>query len=159
MTIHIIAGRLIACGSAETNQSGATLYSYLRFDTHDGSNGYCETVFAVPELDSLLRGGEDQTVYLAEVRFPRAIGSKKHLVLYATRRQGRIIESIPSAQRLISQQKVAALQLFFYGTFALLLGGLGVLLWIWGLRLLAVSLPVGEMRQALQRATVPAAPR
>jgi len=158
MTLRTINGRLIACGTAETNQRGATLYSYLRFDTGDGSNGYCEAVFAVPELDSVLRSRENQTFYLAEVRLPRAFGSKKHLVLYATRRQGRAIEAIQSTQRLISQQKVAALQLFFYGTFALVLGGLGILLWIWGLRLLAVSLPIGEMRQALQCPAQPPTP-
>jgi hypothetical protein len=48
--------------------------------------------------------------------------------------------------------------LFFYGTFALVLGGLGILLWIWGLRLLAVSLPIGEMRQALQCPAQPPTP-
>lgn len=158
MSVRIITGHLTAYGASEVNQSGATLYSYLRFATCDGSNGYCEAVLVTPELDSLLSSRENQTFYLAEVRMPRALGSKKHLVLYATRRQGRVTEVIHGVQRLISQQKVVALQLFFVGTFALILGGIGVLMWIWGLRLLAVRLPVGEMRRALQGSTVPATP-
>lgn len=157
MALRTLTGRLVALGSSEENQYGATLYTYLRFETTDGSDGYCEAVLAVPELDSMLRSSENQTFYLAEMRLPRAIGSKKHLSLYATRRQGRTIEAIDRTQRLVSQQKVAALQLFFYGTFALALGGLGILLWIWGLRLLMVSLPIGQMRQSLRHPTLPPA--
>jgi hypothetical protein len=153
MALRTITGTLVAWGSAEENQQGAALYTYLRFETRDGNDGYCEAVFVVPELASLLRGNGDQTFYLAEVRLPRALGSKKHHVLYAIRRQGRTAEAIAHTQSLLAQQKVAALQLFFYGTFALVLGGLGVLLWIWGLRLLTVGLPIREMRQALHRPT------
>lgn len=153
MALRTITGTLAAWGSAEENQQGAALYTYLRFETLDNSSRYCEAVFVVPELASLLRAGCDQTFYLAEVRLPRALGSKKHHMLYAICRQDRTAEAIERTQCLLAQQKVAALQLFFYGTFALALGGLGVFLWIWGLRLLAVSLPIHEMRQALQRPT------
>ncbi len=154
MALRTITGTLVAWGCSEENQQGAALYTYLRFETHDGNGGYCEAVFVVPELASLLRGGA-RTFYLAEVRLPRALGSKKHHVIYAIRRQDRITDAIECTQRLLAQQKVAALQLFFYGTFALVLGGLGVLLWIWGLRLLAVRLPVGSMRQEIRRPIPP----
>ena len=155
MALRTITGTLTAWGSSEENQNGATLYSYLRFETIDGRDGYCEGVMTLPVLDSLLRGGSTKTFYLAEVRLPRMFGSKTHHVLYAVRSQGRTTEAIDPSSRLLSQQKVEALKLFFFGLFLMPLWGAGLLLWIWGIRLLAVSLPIGQMRQELQR---PAAP-
>jgi hypothetical protein len=155
MALRTITGTLTAWGNSEENQNGATLYSYLRFETIDGHDGYCEGVMALPVLDSLLRGGSTRTFYLAEVRLPRMFGSKKHHVLYAVHSQGRTTEAIHPSSRLLSQQKVEAMKLFFFGLFLIPLWGAGLLLWIWGVRLLAVSLPIGQMRQELQRPATP----
>jgi hypothetical protein len=152
MTLRTITGKLTAWGGAEANQNGALLYSYLRFETSDGSDGYFEGVMTLPVLDSLLRAGGIQTFYLCAVRMPRMFGSKKHHVLYAVRHQGRTTEAIHSSSRLLAQQKVAALKLFFFGLFLIPLWGAGLVLWIWGLRLLAVGLPIGPMQQELKRA-------
>lgn len=155
MALRTITGTLTAWGNSEENQNGATLYSYLRFETTDGRGGYCEGVMTLPVLDSLLRGRTTKTSYLAEVRLPRTFGSKKHHVLYAVRSQGRTTDAIHPSSRLLSQQKVEALKLFFFGLFLIPLWGAGLVLWIWGIRLLAVSLPTRQMREELRRPATP----
>ena len=155
MALRTITGTLAAWGSSEQNQNGAALYSYLRFDTIDGRDGYCEAVLTLPVLDSLLRGAGSKTFYLAEVKLPRMFGSKKHHVLYAVHSQGRTIEAIDPSSRLLSQQKTDAWKMFFYGLFLMPFYGAGLLLWIWGIRLLAVGLPIWQMRQEIQRTATP----
>ncbi|MET3650302.1 hypothetical protein [Dyella japonica] len=151
MALRTITGHLISWGSTEENQNGARHYSYLRFDTENGGDGYCEGVMTTPVLDSLLRNRNSQTFFLAEFQMPRFFGSAKKHVLYAVRSQGRTTETIQQTCRLVSQQKVEAFKLLFYGLFLLALYGFGLLLWVWAVRLLAVRLPAEAMSRELQR--------
>lgn len=151
MALRTITGQLASCGSAEENRYGAALYTYLRFDTVDAGDGYVEGVLVVPVLDSLLRAAGTMTFYLAEVHMPRFVGSRKLHVLYAVRRLGRVTEAMAASCRLVNQQKVTAWHLFLAGAVLMLAYGLGLLLWIWALRLLVVHLPTAAMRQEIQR--------
>jgi len=151
MALRTITGELASWGSAEENQYGAALYTYLRFDTAEVGDGYVEGVFVVPMLDSLLRTGGTMTFYLAEVHMPRLVGSRKFHVLYAVRRQGRVTEAMAATCRLVNQQKITAWHLFLAGAVLMLAYGLGLLLWLWALRLLVVHLPTAAMRQEIQR--------
>ncbi|WP_109126175.1 hypothetical protein [Dyella sp. C11] len=153
MALRTITGYLASLGSIEENQNGARYYSYLRFNTESGSDGYCEGVMTLPVLDSLLRDRDAQTFFFAEVRFPRFFGSAKRHVLYAVRSQGRTTEAVEQSCRLVSQQKVEAFKLLFYGLFLLPLYGFGLLLWIWAARLLAVRVPATAMSQELRRSS------
>ena len=157
MALRTITGQLASWGSSEENQYGAALYTYLRFDTVDAGDGYVEGVFVVPVLDSLLRAAGTMTFYLAEVRMPRFVGSRRFHVLYAVRRQGRVTEAMAATCRLVNQQKVIAWHLFLAGAVLMLAYGLGLLFWIWALRLLAVHLPTAAMRQEIQRPSPAAA--
>jgi len=154
MALRTITGQLASWGTIEENQNGARHYSYLRFNTESGSDGYCEGVMTLPVLDSLLRNRGTQTFFFAEVRFPRFLGSARRYVLYAVQSQGRTTEAIEQSCRLVSQQKVEAFKLLFYGLFLLPLYGFGLLLWIWAARLLAVRLPAAAMSQELRRFSI-----
>ena len=104
-----------------------------------------------PMLDSLLRMAGTMTFYFAEVHMPRLVGSRKFHVLYAIGRQGRVTEAMTASCRLVNQQKVTAWHLFLAGAVLMLAYGLGLLLWIWALRLLVVQLPTSAMRQEIRR--------
>lgn len=151
MALRTITGQLASGGSAEENQHGAALYTYLRIDAVDGTDGYVEGVLVTPVLDSLLRTAGTMTFYFAEVRMPRLVGSRKYHVLYAIGRQGRVTEAMAASCRLVNQQKVSAWHLILAGAVLMLAYGLGLLLWIWALRLLLVQLPTVAMRQEIRR--------
>lgn len=151
MALRTITGQLASGGSTEENQQGATLYTYLRIDPVDDADGYVEGVLVTPVLDSLLRSAGTMTFYFAEVRMPRLVGSRKYHVLYAIGRQGRVTEATAASCRLVNQQKVSAWQLLLAGTVLMLAYGLGLLLWIWALRLLLIQLPTAAMRQEIRR--------
>ena len=151
MALRTITGQLASGGGAEENQHGAVLYTYLRIDAVDGTDGYVEGVLVTPVLDSLLRTAGTMTFYFAEVRMPRLVGSRKYHVLYAIGRQGRVTEAMAASCRLVNQQKVTAWHLFLAGAVLMLAYGLGLLLWIWALRLLIVQLPTAAMRQEIRR--------
>jgi cytochrome c biogenesis protein CcdA len=51
----------------------------------------------------------------------------------------------------VNQQKVSAWHLILAGAVLMLAYGLGLLLWIWALRLLLVQLPTAAMRQEIRR--------
>jgi hypothetical protein len=155
MKLRTITGSLSAWGSYESDRYGTTKYDYLRFTTNDGSDGYFQNVLSLPLTDSLLNGGGgSRTYYFAPVALPKMFGSLHCNVLYAVRDQGRITDARAAAGSAISKVKLEALKLFFYGTLALIIPPIGIIMWIWGLRLLSMGLPAARMREELQRSAV-----
>lgn len=113
---------------------------------------YLKAVKVVGQLDTLLRNGENCTLWVATIRTPTPFLFKRNIyMVYAVEDAAGVVhQAIDAVQSEWTKSKVLTfLTLFGVGIPTMFLFFMGLLFWINALRLPFASLPVDEMRRCL----------
>lgn len=127
------------------HEKAAEVYRYLRVGTT-----YLKNVKVVGRLATLLRPGEACTLWVATIRTPTPLlfSTEIHMV-YAMEVDGVLHQAVDDVRREWSASKALAFFILMgVGTMTIFMY-IGILFWINAIRLMAVYLPVREMRQEL----------
>jgi len=130
----------------------AAVYDYMRV----GST-YLKSVKVIGTLATLLRNGEDCTLWVVTIRTPTPWFSKANIyMVYAVEVDGVVHQATEEVQREWKTSKTFTfIMLFGAGFPTMFLAGIGLLLWINALRLIFVKLPIDEMSAAILPAPAP----
>jgi len=109
---------------------------------------YLKAVKVVGQLDTLLRNGEDCTLWVATIRTPTPFLFKRNIyMVYAVEIDGVVHQAIEEVRREWTTSKIFGfLSLFGVGIPTMFMFGLGLLFWINAARLPFAQLPLAEMR-------------
>lgn len=109
---------------------------------------YLKAVKVVGQLDTLLRNGEDCTLWVATIRTPTPFLFKRNIyMVYAVEVNGVVHQAIDVVRREWTSSKIFTfLTLFGVGIPTMFLFGMGLLFWINAARLPFAQLPLAEMR-------------
>ena len=109
---------------------------------------YLKAVKVVGQLDTLLRNGEDCTLWVATIRTPTPFLFKRNIyMVYAVEVDGVVHQAIDVVRREWTTSKIFTfLTLFGVGIPTMFLFGMGLLFWINAVRLPFAQLPLAEMR-------------
>jgi hypothetical protein len=140
--IEKLSGRL-ALGPVEAGKSGE-YYDFMRV-----GGTHLKRVKVIAELATLLRDGQQCTVWVARVKVPSPFFfSTETVVLYAIEVDGTIYKAVEEArQNWNISRGWNAFMLGVVGLVTLPLAGIGLLLWINAARLAGSALPMEEMRR------------
>lgn len=140
--VEKLSGRL-ALGPVEAGKS-SEFYDFMRVGT-----AHLKRVKVVGELATLLRDGQQCTLWVATVKVPTPLFfSTETAILYAIEVDGMLYKAVDESNRHWNGARAwNAFLLFVAGFPTMFLAGFGLLLWINALRLMiGSSLPVEEMR-------------
>lgn len=109
---------------------------------------YLKAVKVVGQLDTLLRNGENCTLWVATIRTPTPFLFKRNIyMVYAVEVDGVVHQAIDVVRREWTSSKIFTfLTLFGVGIPTMFLFGMGVFFWINAARLPFAQLPLAEMR-------------
>jgi hypothetical protein len=140
--IEKLSGRL-ALGPVEAGKSGE-FYDFMRVGT-----AHLKRVKVIGELATLLRDGQQCTVWVARVKVPSPFFfSTETVILYAVEVDGTIYKAVDEVGRSWNASRAwEAFLLAVVGLVTLPLAGIGLLLWINAARLAGSVLPIEEMRR------------
>ncbi|MFA7292169.1 MAG: hypothetical protein WC023_07950 [Rhodocyclaceae bacterium] len=124
-------------------QRSAALHEYIRV-----GNAFLKTVKIPYELSSLLRDGQVCTVWVATIKMPTPLFFSATIrIVYAVEVDGKLHKAVDEVARGLRAEKLwLAGGLGVLGLFTILLY-VGFLFWIAAVRMLAVDLPLGDMRR------------
>ncbi len=130
----------------------AAVYDYMRV----GST-YLKSVKVIGTLATLLRNGEDCTLWVATIRTPTPWFAKANIyMVYAVEIDGVVHQAIDEVRREWTISKTFTFIILFGAGFpTMFLAGIGLLLWINALRLIFAKLPIEAMRAAILPVTAP----
>lgn len=147
-TLRKYSGKLLSTGETERDP-GIIRYDYWRIES-DAGDVFLQGVIVPAALDSVISARAVAIFYIAEVPLPKFfLGRKPMYLVYGVKFGGRTHEAIEPVQRFMRTIKFGTIKLFAAGVPAMFLWGIGLLLWIMGLRLLATRLPLAQMRREL----------
>lgn len=153
--IQMISGRLIAHGAYKSTTQGGpiTIYESVLFRGDDGKDVYLENVVTPEQVCSYISVGTHGKFYVAEVVMPTFFfGKGKVYCLFAAEVEGRSIEGIERVTKQVNTSRlVQAVQAFIGGIPAMFIFGLGLVIWLYAVRLLLVHVPEQEMRRAFNQ--------
>jgi len=153
-SVKKLSGELVATGPVVYHgvQSGGaepgSVYDYIRLENSDGQESYLERVTVPAFLDSLIGIGKVATLYVAEVRIPTLFSSAPMHFVYAVEVDGKVRKATEQVQKILRSIKGGVVTLFLLGLVLLPAWGAGLLFWIRAFRLIKLSLPLDEMRNA-----------
>lgn len=129
-----------------TYHKAAAVYDYMRV-----GSAYLKNVKIVGSLATLLRNGEDCTLWVATIRTPTPWFTKANIyMVYAVEVGGVMHQAIEEVRREWGISRVLSFFILFgTGVPTMFLFGIGLLFWINALRLPFANLPIEEMRRAL----------
>lgn len=135
------------------HEKAAAVYDYMRV-----GSAHLKSVKVVGQLATLLRNGEECTLWVATIRTPTPFLYKTEIhMVFAVERDAVVHQAIEEIQREWTLSKTFAFfTLFGVGFPTIFLAGLGLLFWINALRLVFVKLPLEQMRAAILPAPMPA---
>ncbi len=109
---------------------------------------YLKAVKVVGQLDTLLRNGENCTLWVATIRTPTPWLFKRNIyMVYAVEVDGVVHRSVEECRKDWNASRILSFFiLFFAGIPTMFLGGIGLLFWINAVRLPFARLPLNEMR-------------
>lgn len=143
----VAKGPSVHDGALAPGSEPATFYDYIRLEDEHGNDAYIERVTIPAYLDSLLAMGTPLSLHVAVVPLPTLFGTKPLSLVYAVEIGGKVRRAIEQTQRLMSIIKRPVIQLILVGFLLILVWGAGLLFWIQASRLMAVALPLEEMRK------------
>lgn len=153
--IQKVSGRLVALGPTTQNGTGgesSVTYEYLRFETENGGEQYFERVVVPSYLDSALGFGTKGDFAIATIAIPNMFGSNPIHVVFATSCEGKPRQAIPQAARCVTSGSGGLImKMFLLGLILMPAFGVGLVFWVWALRLMFIKVPVIDMQQFVNR--------
>lgn len=134
------------------HEKAAAVYEYMRV-----GSVHLKSVKIIGQLATLLKNGEDCTLWVATIRTPTPFLYKTEIhMVFAVERDGVVHQAIEEIQREWTLSKTFTFfTLLGVGFPTIFLAGLGLLFWINALRLIFVKLPIEQMRAAVLPAPEP----
>lgn len=131
------------------HEKAAAVYEYMRV----GST-HLKNVKIIGQLATLLKNGEDCTLWVVTIRTPTPFLYKTEIhMVFAVECNGVVHQAIEEIQREWTLSKTFTFfTLLGVGFPTIFLAGLGLLFWINALRLVFVKLPIEQMRAAILQA-------